>query len=110
VGGSSVVEEKRPKENSEGSAGCRRHAPRAPSLTDFIMRACLVLAECPVRLRVASFKAENVDRIVREWNEITAAIERAVDLLVDWQAKRDALPYLQLLEGKENQATAERRS
>jgi uncharacterized protein with ParB-like and HNH nuclease domain len=28
--------------------------------TDFIMRACLVLAECPVRLRVASFKAGNV--------------------------------------------------
>jgi len=33
--------------------------------TDFIMRACLVLAECPIRLRVASFKAENVKLIVK---------------------------------------------
>lgn len=52
--------------------------------TDFIMRACLVLAECPIRLRVASFKAENVKLIVREWNAITEAIDRAGDLLVEW--------------------------
>ncbi len=62
--------------------------------TDFIMRACLVLAECPVRLRVASFKAENVDRIVREWKEITSAIERAVDLLADWGFQATTLSSL----------------
>jgi uncharacterized protein with ParB-like and HNH nuclease domain len=60
--------------------------------TDFIMRACLVLAECPVRLRVASFKAENVKLIVKDWKLITAAIERAVDLLVEWGFQGETLP------------------
>jgi uncharacterized protein with ParB-like and HNH nuclease domain len=52
--------------------------------TDFMMRACLVLAECPVRLRVASFRATNVKLIVKNWEQITKAIDRAVDLLVEW--------------------------
>jgi hypothetical protein len=52
--------------------------------TDFIMRACLVLAECPIRLRVASFKAENVRLIVKDWKNITTAVTRTVDLLVEW--------------------------
>lgn len=60
--------------------------------TDFIMRACLVLAECPVRLRVASFKAENVKLIVNDWKLITAAIDRAVDLLVEWGFQGATLP------------------
>lgn len=60
--------------------------------TDFIMRACLVLAECPVRLRVASFKAENVKLIVKDWKLITAAIDRAVDLLVEWGFQGASLP------------------
>jgi len=52
--------------------------------TDFIMRACLVLADCPVRLRVASFKSANVKLIVKDWNAITRAIDCAVDLLTEW--------------------------
>jgi hypothetical protein len=60
--------------------------------TDFIMRACLVLAECPIRLRVASFKAENVNLIVKDWKEITAAIDRAADLLVEWGFQGATLP------------------
>jgi hypothetical protein len=60
--------------------------------TDFIMRACLVLAECPVRLRVASFKAENVKLIVKDWKIITTAINRAVDLLVEWGFEGATLP------------------
>jgi uncharacterized protein with ParB-like and HNH nuclease domain len=60
--------------------------------TDFIMRACLVLAECPIRLRVASFKAENVKLIVKDWKLITAAINRAVDLLVEWGFQGETLP------------------
>jgi uncharacterized protein with ParB-like and HNH nuclease domain len=59
--------------------------------TDFIMRACLVLADCPIRLKVASFKSENVKLIVKEWPAITAAIERAVDLLVDWGFQGETL-------------------
>jgi len=60
--------------------------------TDFIMRACLVLAECPVRLRVASFKAENVKLIVKDWKLITVAVGRAVDLLVEWGFQGETLP------------------
>ncbi len=60
--------------------------------TDFIMRACLVLADCPVRLRVASFKASNVGLIVKNWKPITVAIDRAVDLLVEWGFEDATLP------------------
>jgi uncharacterized protein with ParB-like and HNH nuclease domain len=60
--------------------------------TDFIMRACLVLAECPIRLRVASFKAENVRLIVKDWKQITTAIDRAVNLLVEWGFQGETLP------------------
>jgi hypothetical protein len=60
--------------------------------TDFIMRACLVLAECPIRLRVASFKAENVKLIVKDWKQITAAVDSAVDLLVEWGFQGATLP------------------
>jgi len=60
--------------------------------TDFMMRACLVLADCPVRLRVASFKASNVDLIVKNWKPITAAIDRAVDLLAEWGFEDATLP------------------
>lgn len=52
--------------------------------TDFAMRACLVLADCSVRLRVASFKAENVQRIINSWEVISHALHKAVDLLVEW--------------------------
>ena len=52
--------------------------------TDFMMRAALVLAGCPTRLRVASFKRENVERIVDSWETIEESIEAAVDLLVKW--------------------------
>ena len=60
--------------------------------TDFIMRACLVLAECPVRLRVASFRAQNVKLIVKDWKQITKALNRAVDLLVEWGFEGETLP------------------
>lgn len=59
---------------------------------DFMMRACLVLAECPVRLRVGSFKAGNVKLIVKNWKSITPAIDKTVDLLVEWGFERDTLP------------------
>jgi hypothetical protein len=59
--------------------------------TDFIMRACLVLAECPVRLRVASFKSQNVKLIVKQWKSISAAIESAVDLMVQWGFQGETL-------------------
>lgn len=60
--------------------------------TDFIMRACLVLAECPIRLRVASFKAENVKLIVENWKLIAESISSTVDLLVEWGFQAETLP------------------
>ncbi len=51
---------------------------------DFIMRTCLVLTECPVRLRVSSFRPENVEAILDNWDEIASSVEAAVDLLVKW--------------------------
>ncbi len=58
---------------------------------DFMMRTCLVLAECPVRLRVASFKQENVKGIVALWEDITVAVERTIDLLVEWGFQGETL-------------------
>jgi hypothetical protein len=58
---------------------------------DFMMRTCLVLADCPVRLRVASFKQENVRRIVDLWKDITAATEKAVELLDEWGFQSETL-------------------
>lgn len=52
--------------------------------TDFMMRACLVLTDGPVRLRVASFKQANVDRIVAEWDSIQANLKQAALLLARW--------------------------
>lgn len=60
--------------------------------TDFIMRACLVLTEGPIRLRVASFKADNVKLIVKDWKLITSAINRTADLLVEWGFEDATLP------------------
>jgi hypothetical protein len=57
-----------------------------------MMRACLVLSERPISLRVASFKAENVELIVKDWKPITAAIDSAVDLLVAWGFQGETLP------------------
>ena len=59
--------------------------------TDFMMRTCLVLADCPVRLRVASFKKENVRRIVDSWGKITDAMESTVELLVEWGFQSETL-------------------
>jgi hypothetical protein len=52
--------------------------------TDFMMRACLVLTNGPVRLRVASFKQENVDRIVDQWESIQNSLRQAAILLAKW--------------------------
>lgn len=60
--------------------------------TDFAMRACLVLAGCSVRLRVASFKADNVKAIIDGWDGITDALTKAVALLAEWGFEAATLP------------------
>jgi hypothetical protein len=82
--GREIIEEFLEKLNKKGN--------RFAFSTDFIMRACLVLAGCPIQLRVASFKAENVNLIVKDWNLITEAIGSAVDLLVEWGFQGETLP------------------
>ena len=51
---------------------------------DFIMRSCLVLTDCPVLFKVKSFKKENIGKIKNEWENIKTAINKSVDLLVEF--------------------------
>lgn len=51
---------------------------------EYIMRCCLVLSDGPVLYKVNSFKSENVEKIRSEWPNIAAAIEKTVDLLVEF--------------------------
>lgn len=46
---------------------------------DFVMKCCLVLLNLPVAYRVSSFTRETCAKIKAEWNEIQAAIRKAVD-------------------------------
>lgn len=51
---------------------------------DFIMRTCLVLLDKAVLFRVGSFQTDTIINIKKKWNEITHAIIKSVDLLVDF--------------------------
>ncbi|HPL64401.1 MAG TPA: DUF262 domain-containing protein [Syntrophales bacterium] len=46
---------------------------------DFVMKSCLVLLNLPVAYRVSSFTKETCAKIKSEWDEIRAAIRKAVD-------------------------------
>ncbi len=51
---------------------------------EYLMRCCLVLTDAPVLYKVNSFKSENVQKIKDEWVKIADAIDKTVDLLVDF--------------------------
>ena len=51
---------------------------------DFIMRTCLVLLDKAVLFRVGSFQTDTISSIKKKWNEISHAIIKSVDLLVDF--------------------------
>ena len=51
---------------------------------EFLMRCCLVLSDGPVVYKVNSFRAENVQRIRDEWQNIAIAVDKTVDLLVEF--------------------------
>ncbi|MBU4268841.1 MAG: DUF262 domain-containing protein [Acidobacteria bacterium] len=51
---------------------------------DFVMRACLVLTDSPVLFKVKSFKKENIDKIMKEWDSIKTSVERTIELLVEF--------------------------
>jgi len=60
--------------------------------TDFIMRACLVLTDCPVLFKVKTFKKENIKKIKIGWHKIKSAISKVVDLLVEFGFSGEKLP------------------
>jgi uncharacterized protein with ParB-like and HNH nuclease domain len=51
---------------------------------EYLMRCCLVLTDGPVLYKVNSFKSENVQKIKDEWCKIAEAIDKTVDLLVEF--------------------------
>lgn len=59
--------------------------------TDFVMRSCLVLVDLPVLFKVASFRAENIDRITRDWSRIADAVSRAVELVASFGFSGESL-------------------
>lgn len=51
---------------------------------DFIMRSCLVLADCDVLFKVNNFGKDNVEKIKEQWSNIKDSLYKTVDLLVEW--------------------------
>jgi len=58
---------------------------------DFLMRTCLVLCDLPVLFKVNSFKSDNVQLIKNKWSEIENAVNRTLDLLVDFGFSKENL-------------------
>lgn len=58
---------------------------------DFIMKACLVLADLPVAYQVKNFNQPNLVRIRERWGQIKKAVERGVDLANSFGIDRDNL-------------------
>lgn len=52
--------------------------------SEYLMRCCLVLTDCPVLYKVNSFRSENVRKIQDEWPYIAEAIKKTVTLLVEF--------------------------
>lgn len=50
---------------------------------DFVMRTCLVLSNASVNMKVESFKKDKIDYIRDNFQQISEAIEKAVDSLVE---------------------------
>jgi uncharacterized protein with ParB-like and HNH nuclease domain len=51
---------------------------------DFVMRSCLTLTDSPVLFKVRSFKRENIQKIKANWQNIKDAVNRTIDLLVEF--------------------------
>lgn len=58
---------------------------------DFLMRSCLVLCDLPVLFKVNSFKPENVQLIKNRWKDIENAINKTLDLLIDFGFSKENL-------------------
>ncbi len=51
---------------------------------DFVMRMCLVLTDSPVLFKVRSFKKDNIEKIMNEWDSIKMSIEHSVTILTEF--------------------------
>lgn len=51
---------------------------------EYLMRCCLVLGDGPAVYKVNSFRSENVETIRANWPQIAAAVEKTIDLLVEF--------------------------
>ena len=51
---------------------------------DFVMRTCLVLTDSSVLFKVRSFKKDNIERIMKEWDSIRMSIEDTVSILAEF--------------------------
>ncbi len=58
---------------------------------DFVMKACLVLADLPVRYRVSNFTEANLQKIEELWPKIQQAVKAAVNLTNTFGIDRDTL-------------------
>lgn len=52
--------------------------------SDLIMRACLFLTDAPILFKVESFRKDNIDKIKTNWDKIKIALDKSVELLVEW--------------------------
>ena len=55
----------------------------------FVMRACLVLSDLPVRYKVNNFTNENLSKIEENWQDVKNAIERGIRLVNSFGVNRD---------------------
>lgn len=51
---------------------------------DFVMRACLVLSDLPVKYKLESFTTKNIGLIKRNWNEIKTSLIKLCELLPEF--------------------------
>ena len=62
--------------------------------SDFIMRSCLTLTGAPVIFKVESFKKENISKIMDNWTNIKDALNKSIDLLVEFGFNHENLTSL----------------
>jgi len=48
---------------------------------DFVMRACLVLSDLPVKYKLESFKQKNIILIKKNWDDIKSSLLKLIDLV-----------------------------
>lgn len=59
---------------------------------DFVLKACLVLADFKdIKFKVDNFTKENMSKIEQNWEDVSSAVKRAVELVAKFGYSRDNL-------------------